>query len=420
MRILLLGLSLGPESGGGYTFAQDVFEALMRTDGHRHHLFVIDAGQPLPSLPDTFSAIQVSQSVFTRYSGRIIHKAILAVKRLMGRGRYRLVFPKVSVAQVRAHRLDCALCLNPGEWSRVLPNICTVLDLEHRRKPYFPEISSTTEWNHRERSYRRELPRALAVITGTRTGKAQIEHFYGVDPAAVRVIPFPTPSFVRDKAELEIDRGELPAGITGEFLFYPAQYWAHKNHLHLLEAVQILYREHQWNGMLVCCGSDKGNLSYLKARTTEFGIVDRVRFLGFVKQSELIALYRHAAALTFVSYFGPDNLPPLEAFALGCPVIASAIEGADEQLGSAALYVNPDSPSEIARAVLRLKNEQGLREKLTTAGKVRASAFTADDYAARIIDLLDSLELRFSCFRHFPEAMPAGRVATHSEFDAGS
>jgi glycosyltransferase involved in cell wall biosynthesis len=108
----------------------------------------------------------------------------------------------------------------------------------------------------------------------------------------------------------------LPAGIAGEFVFYPTQSWPHKNHLHLLEAVQTLHRRHQWNGMLVCCGSDKGNLNYLKERATEFGIVER--------------------ALTFVSYFGPDNLPPLEAFALGCPVIASAIEGSEEQLGSAA------------------------------------------------------------------------------------
>ena len=112
----------------------------------------------------------------------------------------------------------------------------------------------------------------------------------------------------------------------------------------------------------MCCGSDKGNLDYLKERTAEFGIVDRVRFLGFVKQSELLALYRHAMALTFVSYFGPGNLPPLEAFDLGCPVIASALEGVDEPLGGAAFYVNPDSASEIADAVVRLKKSKALRE----------------------------------------------------------
>ena len=401
MRILLLGLSLKPECGGGYTFSRDVFEALARTEGHKHEFYVLDFGQLPAILPKTFCKIPISPNALDRRLDWLMHKAILRVKRLMGRGRHRVFLPRVRKAQLRDYRLDCALCLRPGEWSRVLPNICTVFDLEHRRKPYFPEISSNGEWLHRERSYRRELPKALAIITGTRMGKAHIERFYGVDPAAVRVIPLPTPSFARDEASRPSSE-QLPAGITGEFLFYPAQYWPHKNHLRLLEAVQTLHQRHQWNGMLVCCGSDKGNLNYLKKRATEFGIADRVQFLGFVKQSELIALYGHAVALTFVSYFGPDNLPPLEAFALGCPVIASAIEGAEEQLGSAALRVNPDRASEMADAVLRLKNEPGLRETLINAGKNRAAEFTADDYAARIIDLLDSLEFRFSCFRRFP------------------
>ena len=399
MRILLLGLSLSPDCGGGYTFSRDVFEALARAEDHKHEFYVLDFGQLPAILPKTFSRIPVSPNALDHRFDLLMHEAKIQIKRLIGRGRYRLFLPRVRKAQLRDYKLDCALCLNPGEWSRVLPNICTVFDLEHRRKPYFPEISSNGEWHHRERSYRRELPKALAIITGTRTGKAHIEHFYGVDPATVRVIPLPTPSFARDEAASRPSSEQLPAGIAGEFLFYPAQYWPHKNHLHLLEAMQILHRRHQWNGTLVCCGSDKGNLNYLKQRATEFGVAERVRFLGFVKQIQLIALYRYAMALTFVSYFGPDNLPPLEAFALGCPVIASAIEGTEEQLGSAALQVNPDSASEIAEAVLRLKNEPRLRENLIASGKIRASEFTADSYASGIIDLLDSLEFRFSCFR---------------------
>ena len=83
----------------------------------------------------------------------------------------------------------------------------------------------------------------------------------------------------------------------------------------------------------------------------------------------------------------------------GCPVIASAIEGAEETLGRAALYVNPDSGSEIADAVLRLKKESGLRERLVTEGRTRALQSTAEGYVGQLIGLLDSLEGRFECFR---------------------
>ena len=131
-------------------------------------------------------------------------------------------------------------------------------------------------------------------------------------------------------------------------------------------------------------------------------IADRVRFLGFVKQSELIALYRHGNRPYLCELLWSRQSASLGGICSRLSCDSECDTGCREQLGSAALQVNPDNASEIARAVLRLKNQARPAEKLTTAGKVRASAFTADDYAARIIDLLDSLELRFSCFRRFP------------------
>jgi glycosyltransferase involved in cell wall biosynthesis len=53
-----------------------------------------------------------------------------------------------------------------------------------------------------------------------------------------------------------------------------------------------------------------------------------VRFLSFVTISDLIALYRHADTMAYASFSGPENLPPLEAFALGCSVGESEFPGA--------------------------------------------------------------------------------------------
>jgi len=300
-------------------------------------------------------------------------------------------------------RLDCTLSLVPDRWSPILPNIVTVWDLEHRRKPYFPELASKEwgwSWEKREENYRTVLPKAVAVITGTRVGKAQVERFYGVDSENIRVIPFPTPSFALERGKKQKSpRKELPAGVSGEFIFYPAQYWPHKNHVHLLQAIKILAEQYGWDGALVCCGSDKGNLRFLRQRASDLGVEKMVHFLGFVSQTELVSLYQHSLALTFLSYLGPDNLPPLEAFALGCPVIAGAIDGAEESLGSAVLYVNPDHAADIAAAVWRIKNENGLRENLIAAGKTRAAQSTAENYIEQLIHLLDALETRWECFR---------------------
>ena len=95
MRILLLGLSLKPECGGGYTFSRDVFEALARTEGHKHEFYVLDFGQLPAILPKTFCKIPISPNALDRRLDWLMHKAILRVKRLMGRGRHRVFLPRV-------------------------------------------------------------------------------------------------------------------------------------------------------------------------------------------------------------------------------------------------------------------------------------------------------------------------------------
>jgi glycosyltransferase involved in cell wall biosynthesis len=118
-------------------------------------------------------------------------------------------------------------------------------------------------------------------------------------------------------------------------------------------------------------------------------------FVGFVSQPDLITLYRKAVALVFPSFFGPENFPPLEAFALGCPVIASDVAGAREQMGDAALLVDPTKPELWSRAVVRLRRDRRLRRSLIAKGKKRALKFTREDFAKELLHLFDE----FACYR---------------------
>jgi glycosyltransferase involved in cell wall biosynthesis len=112
----------------------------------------------------------------------------------------------------------------------------------------------------------------------------------------------------------------------------------------------------------------------------------------------LISLYRKAFALTYVTFFGPENLPPLEAFALGCPVIASNVEGAQEQLGDAAVLVDPKDPREIAFAVKALHDDVIWRQTLIQRGLKRAGRFTGEDFVNGILSVLDDFELVRRCW----------------------
>ena len=65
----------------------------------------------------------------------------------------------------------------------------------------------------------------------------------------------------------------------------------------------------------------------------------------------MINLYDNCLALIYASYCGPENLPPLEAFARNKPVLCSEYEGSREQLGKAPVFFNPSNPVAIANAI---------------------------------------------------------------------
>ena len=80
-------------------------------------------------------------------------------------------------------------------------------------------------------------------------------------------------------------------------------------------------RERGITERLVLCGSDRGGRDKIYAAIRSYGLSSQISIIGFVESAELGALYRGAAALVMPSYFGPTNLPPLEAWAVGTPVI---------------------------------------------------------------------------------------------------
>jgi glycosyltransferase involved in cell wall biosynthesis len=140
----------------------------------------------------------------------------------------------------------------------------------------------------------------------------------------------------------------------------------------------------------VLTGSDKGNLNHVSKTIAALGLTSQVHMLGFVPEADLRELYREAVSLTFPSFFGPDNIPPLEAFALGCPVVAAAVPGSEEQLGKGALLFDPADPADIARAIMNVHRDLRLRAELVQRGKEIASARSPKAYVGQICHILDA------------------------------
>jgi glycosyltransferase involved in cell wall biosynthesis len=403
MKVAIFVSSQTPNSGGSYTFESQLIATLLKSYPHSKHafvLYVLDREIPDWILDPSLQIV----SLYPSFWGKIKSQLLRAIKASIGKIRHprskftvKNWYEERVLDALESDRVDLILSLTPNCPIVEYPYIITVWDLQHKLQSYFPEVSGAGEWDRREKFYKKMLSRAAFIITGTETGKAEIERFYQVPAQRIKVIPFFTPQFT--STTNLIDRDVLAKyNLPDRYLFYPAQFWPHKNHIGLLLAIKCLKEKYDLKMPLVLVGADKGNEFYVRAMVTELDLSKQVYFLDFVPQAEMAPLYRNAFALIFLTFFGPDNFPPLEAMALGCPVIASNVSGATEQLGDAALLVDPKQPEEIAAAINSLFTDSILRQNLIEIGLKRADRWTAKDYIKEVFSILDDFEAIRRCW----------------------
>jgi glycosyltransferase involved in cell wall biosynthesis len=392
-----------PEDGGRYTFSNEITNALLKLSTQCSHQFVVFGTnkEPPPALllSDSIQYVYVCST----YKQTVEHKISTTIIDFLKKLQHPLMSFSINPRQqmlvldaLSSNGIDILWEPGPNCLTMDLPYIITVWDLEHRVLPYFPEIDRECKWDLLEQHYATKLRRASFVITNTKAGKAQIEMFYQVPTERIKILPFPVPNFVSSAIPSTRNNIFAKYNLSDKYLFYPAQFWPLKNHVNLLLAVQSLKHKYDLNFPVVFCGSDKGNKVYVSRMVAELDLSNQIKFLGFVPQEDLCSLYRNAFALTYVTFNGPGSLPPLEAFALGCPVIAS--KNLSEQLGNAALLVNPKQPEEIASAIKLLWEDHSLRQCLVERGFARASKWTCEDYVKGIFALLDEFVFIRRCW----------------------
>ncbi|MHC5673364.1 glycosyltransferase family 4 protein [Nostoc sp.] len=404
MKIAVLVSNQIRETGGGYTFESQVLENLLKLAPESKHTFVLYTfKQKLPEniLSSSIAVVSLHRplkeklkSIISRTKNSIIHK----LRYLRSEFKIEGYYDKFVLNSLLKNEIDLTLSLSRENLTLDFPYITIVWDLQHRLQAYFPEISVGGEWEWREQYYSKMLQRAAFVITGTEIGKGEIEKFYQVSSEKIKVIPLPTPQLTISSNFSNSDILEK-YNLPSKYLFYPAQFWSHKNHIGLLLGIKFLKEKYALQFPLVLVGSDQGNESYVREMVKKLDLSNQVYFLGFVPQEDIAPLYRNAFALTFITFFGPDNLPPLEAMALGCPVIASNVSGAKEQLGDAALLVNPKQPEEIAKAIKSLWEDTVMRQTLIERGFKRACKWTTKDYVKEIFSILDDFEGIRRCWK---------------------
>lgn len=377
MKTVAILLTTRPEYGGEHSYLTLLAEALESCNGKLFHVVAICVNRFWLQWCKERKIEYTTLYISTSSTENIIyynHHPFLA--KLLKKT------DMILESILKKYKVDILICGQQGYFLGKCPCklIRPIHDLMHKYEPSFLEFQQ--EKLDRELIFSVAVKTADVILVDSKLGKEQVLESYPKRKkgSKIEVLPFVAPKHAAEDSEVQM---ELPP----RYIFYPAQFWTHKNHLNLIKAIGVL-KDELPDIRLILVGSEKNNLKNIQNCIAEKKLQKYVKILGFVPDEQLAYLYRHAVAMVMPSYFGPTNIPPLEAMSLGCPVIVSDKYAMPEQVGDAGLLFHPDSYQEIAQCIRQVWKNETLRQRMILKGYEKSKAWTRTNFKSRFIHIV--------------------------------
>ena len=268
------------------------------------------------------------------------------------------------------------------------PTVVTVHDLSLFRR-------SQTHEDDNVRRGKRRIPlmirRASMIIAPSEWTRGEVIEHFGIDPQRVRVIQEGARREMKPLPASESEGVLRRHAIDGPYLLYVGTIEPRKNLPVLLRAYDELLRTTPHRPRLVLCGGNGWKYDEVYRLVEELKLGEMVRFLGYVADEDLPALYSAAECFLYPSVYEGFGLPPLEAMACGTPVITSNASSLPEVVGEGGLMHDPEDVRALTIGMARVLGEADLRRHLREVGQSRAELFSWDRAARETQALYDEV-----------------------------
>lgn len=371
-------LASEPYGGGTYQYNLSVIHALESFDKNKYKITAFFHDEKwIEITPKEFAKVTAGRPLILRAFGRI-YKMIDRTPE--GWRRFAAIFnPMVK----RINNSDCDIVIYPSQdaasYQTNKKSLSTIHDLMHRYESHFEEYQNG-EYDRREKHYSMMSKYANGILVDSKIGEEHVIESYGTDEKKVFVLPFVPPLYLLEAKDIDV---KTKYNLPNKYIFYPAQFWEHKNHINLLEAIKIL-KDRNLDVNLVLVGSKKNNYNKVLNKINELMLTDNVFILGYVSNDDMASLYKSTVATTFVSLIGPTNIPPMEALTLGSPLICSNAYAMPEQVGDAALFVDPKSPQDIAEKIRKIYLDESLAKIYIQAGYKKIELYGQKEFTTHL------------------------------------
>ncbi len=281
-------------------------------------------------------------------------------------------------------------------WSPI-PTVISIMDLSYI---HFPQMFKKSDLYQLKNWTAYSVRKAKRIFTISQASKDDIIKEYGIEPGRVIVtypgIKMKTPHFApsaslrasRGKQNSNMDKLRKKYGIEGEYILFVGTLQPRKNIVRLIEAFSCVSKN---DIQLVIVGKKGWLYEEILQAPKKFGVENKVKFLDFVPDEDLSALYQNALCFVLPSLYEGFGLPVLEAMANGCPVITSNVSSLPEAGGDAALYVDPENVDDIVKNLQLIINNAELRKKMIEKGYKQVKKFSWEKTARETLQVLEEV-----------------------------
>ncbi|MDR2800246.1 MAG: glycosyltransferase family 4 protein [Desulfovibrio sp.] len=388
MKKIAVYLEAVPEWGGAFQYAMTLLGALAalppgvaeircfhKNEGWRPHI----------------ETLGLQGRILNRSTGlRRLRRSLIKRLAFLARNPYYLRKAHTDAnAQIAEWNPDLLVCAQSDFFllPRSVGQIAPVHDLMHIYESGFPEVGNAKEKADRNRLFTGMAENCAALLVDSKLGGEQVLANFAAKPGQIRELPYAAAESLL-RAE---PRPLAQEGVPDAFMFYPAQFWEHKNHAGMACALAEARKKHPDLHCVFSGSTGYSGYGPFRRKVAELGLEGAVTVAGYVDEGEMAWLYRKARCLFMPTFFGPTNIPPLEAMALGCPAAVSGIYAMPWQCGDAALYFDPGSIPDMARAMERIWADEGLRARLREKGLERHGRWTEKEMRGRFLSIVMEL-----------------------------
>jgi glycosyltransferase involved in cell wall biosynthesis len=333
---------------GGINYITNLLHAVHKLPQRRiEPVLIVPPGTPTESL-QALPPWQVLRTALADPQQRVPHLA----RKLAERG---LGCDFLMQRFLRAHRIDVLSHSDQLGPRASVPSIGWLADFQHRRMPAFFEPAEIAA---RDRGYARIARNCSTVLLSSSDAQRDLASFAPAAVAHSRVLRF-VAGFAGGAIEPSAeDTLRARYGIQGPYFHLPNQFWAHKNHQVVIDALALLQRQGR-PALVVCTGHTKdrrqpGHFDTLLQRASDQGVAAQFRVLGLVPYEDLAGLMHHSTALINPSLFEGWSTTVEESKSLGLRIVLSDIAVHREQAPERGIFFAPQDPAALADALAAL------------------------------------------------------------------